>query len=195
MDVLDRTRCRKQSAHHPGPPAPAPSRHVQLHFRQPTTRQKKMALPKPASSSSSSAMKHATHSRSSACAQSEVTQQGYKLARAALLLASGRPLPSYPKFWASHSIIHAPTASSPRSPAPCLRPQQSGRHQNQRPRASSHRLHDTWPKALRLTRFVMTWANHLAPLDPRRKIRHRRRLARARSKTQRPRRSRLKPSD
>jgi len=40
-------------------------------------------------------------------AQSEVTQQGYKLARAALLLASGRPLPELSKILASHSIIHA----------------------------------------------------------------------------------------
>jgi hypothetical protein len=39
-------------------------------------------------------------------AQTEVTQQGYKLTRAALLLASGRPLPELPKILASHSIIH-----------------------------------------------------------------------------------------
>jgi hypothetical protein len=39
-------------------------------------------------------------------AQSEVTQQGYKLTRTALLLASGRPLPELPKILASHSIIH-----------------------------------------------------------------------------------------
>jgi len=39
-------------------------------------------------------------------AQSEVAQQGYKLTRAALLLASGRPLPELPKILASHSIIH-----------------------------------------------------------------------------------------
>jgi hypothetical protein len=39
-------------------------------------------------------------------AQSEVTQQGYKLTRAALLLASGRPLPELCKILASHSVIH-----------------------------------------------------------------------------------------
>jgi CelD/BcsL family acetyltransferase involved in cellulose biosynthesis len=39
-------------------------------------------------------------------AQTEVTQQGYKLTRAALLLASGRPLPELAKILASHSIIH-----------------------------------------------------------------------------------------
>jgi hypothetical protein len=39
-------------------------------------------------------------------AQSEVAQQGYKLTRAALLLASGRPLPELSKILASHSIIH-----------------------------------------------------------------------------------------
>jgi hypothetical protein len=39
-------------------------------------------------------------------AQTEVAQQGYKLTRAALLLASGRPLPELPKILASHSIIH-----------------------------------------------------------------------------------------
>ena len=39
-------------------------------------------------------------------AQTEATQQGYKLTRAALLLASGRPLPELPKILASHSIIH-----------------------------------------------------------------------------------------
>jgi hypothetical protein len=40
-------------------------------------------------------------------AQTEVTQQGYQLTRAALLLASGRPLPELSKILASHSIIHA----------------------------------------------------------------------------------------
>jgi hypothetical protein len=40
-------------------------------------------------------------------AQTEVTQQGYELTRAALLLASGRPLPELPKILASHSIIHS----------------------------------------------------------------------------------------
>jgi len=39
-------------------------------------------------------------------AQTEAAQQGYKLTRAALLLASGRPLPELPKILASHSIIH-----------------------------------------------------------------------------------------
>ena len=39
-------------------------------------------------------------------AQSEVAQQGYTLTRAALLLASGRPLPELPKILASHAIIH-----------------------------------------------------------------------------------------
>jgi hypothetical protein len=38
--------------------------------------------------------------------QTEVAQQGYKLTRAALLLASGRPLPELSKILASHSIIH-----------------------------------------------------------------------------------------
>jgi hypothetical protein len=38
--------------------------------------------------------------------QTEITQQGYKLTRAALLLASGRPLPELSKILASHSIIH-----------------------------------------------------------------------------------------
>jgi hypothetical protein len=39
-------------------------------------------------------------------AQTEIAQQGYKLTRAALLLASGRPLPELPKILASHSVIH-----------------------------------------------------------------------------------------
>ena len=39
-------------------------------------------------------------------AQTEVAQQGYKLTRAALLLASGRPLPELRKILVSHSIIH-----------------------------------------------------------------------------------------
>ena len=39
-------------------------------------------------------------------AQTEAAQQGYKLTRAALLLASGRPLPELSKILASHSIIH-----------------------------------------------------------------------------------------
>jgi hypothetical protein len=39
-------------------------------------------------------------------AQTEVAQQGYKLTRAALLLASGRPLPELPKILTSHSTIH-----------------------------------------------------------------------------------------
>jgi hypothetical protein len=39
-------------------------------------------------------------------AQSEVAQQGFQITRAALLLASGRPLPELPKILASHSTIH-----------------------------------------------------------------------------------------
>ena len=39
-------------------------------------------------------------------AQTEAAQQGYKLSRAALLLASGRPLPELSKILASHSVIH-----------------------------------------------------------------------------------------
>ena len=39
-------------------------------------------------------------------AQSEVAQQGYKLTRAALLTASGRPLPELAKILAAHSLIH-----------------------------------------------------------------------------------------
>ncbi len=39
-------------------------------------------------------------------AETEAAQQGYKLTRAALLLASGRPLPELPKILASHSTIH-----------------------------------------------------------------------------------------
>jgi hypothetical protein len=39
-------------------------------------------------------------------AQTEVSQQGFEITRAALLLASGRPLPELPKILASHSIIH-----------------------------------------------------------------------------------------
>ena len=39
-------------------------------------------------------------------AQSEAAQQGFQITRAALLLASGRPLPELPKILASHSIIH-----------------------------------------------------------------------------------------
>jgi len=39
-------------------------------------------------------------------AQTEAAQQGYKVNRAALLLASGRTLPELPKILASHSIIH-----------------------------------------------------------------------------------------
>jgi hypothetical protein len=40
-------------------------------------------------------------------AQTEIAQQGYRLTRAALLLASGRPLPELSKILASHSLIHA----------------------------------------------------------------------------------------
>ena len=39
-------------------------------------------------------------------AKSDVAQQGYKLTRGALLLASGRPLPELPKILAAHSLIH-----------------------------------------------------------------------------------------
>ena len=39
-------------------------------------------------------------------AQTEAAQQGYKLTRVALLLASGRPLPELSKILISHSIIH-----------------------------------------------------------------------------------------
>jgi hypothetical protein len=39
-------------------------------------------------------------------AQTEAAQQGYKVNHAALLLASGHPLPELPKILASHSIIH-----------------------------------------------------------------------------------------
>jgi hypothetical protein len=39
-------------------------------------------------------------------AQSEVARQGFQITRAALLLASGRPLPELPKILASHSLIH-----------------------------------------------------------------------------------------
>ena len=39
-------------------------------------------------------------------AQTEAAQQGFKLTSAALLLASGRPLPELPKILASHSLIH-----------------------------------------------------------------------------------------
>jgi hypothetical protein len=39
-------------------------------------------------------------------AQSEAAQQSFRITRAALLLASGRPLPDLPKILASHSIIH-----------------------------------------------------------------------------------------
>src|SRR5438270_6664021 len=38
--------------------------------------------------------------------QTEAAQQGYKLTRVALLLASGRPLPELSKILISHSIIH-----------------------------------------------------------------------------------------
>lgn len=40
-------------------------------------------------------------------AQSDVAQQGYKINRAALLLASGRPLPKLAKILKAHSLIHA----------------------------------------------------------------------------------------
>jgi hypothetical protein len=40
-------------------------------------------------------------------AQEVVAQQGYKLTRAALLTASGRPLPELEKILSAHSLIHA----------------------------------------------------------------------------------------
>jgi len=39
-------------------------------------------------------------------AQADVEQQGYKITRAALLLASGRALPELAKILAAHSLIH-----------------------------------------------------------------------------------------
>ncbi len=39
-------------------------------------------------------------------AQTDVEQQGYKIDRAALLAASGRPLPELSKILAAHSLIH-----------------------------------------------------------------------------------------
>jgi hypothetical protein len=39
-------------------------------------------------------------------ARTEAAQQGFEITRAALLLASGRPLPELPKILASHSTIH-----------------------------------------------------------------------------------------
>ena len=39
-------------------------------------------------------------------AQADVAQQGYKVTRAALLTASGRPLPELAKILAAHSLIH-----------------------------------------------------------------------------------------
>jgi len=39
-------------------------------------------------------------------AESDVAQQGHKLTHAALLLASGRPLPELAKILAAHSLIH-----------------------------------------------------------------------------------------
>src|SRR5258708_28179115 len=39
-------------------------------------------------------------------AQTEAAQRGFQIKRAALLLASGRPLPELAKILASHSIIH-----------------------------------------------------------------------------------------
>jgi len=40
-------------------------------------------------------------------AREQISQQGFRLTRAALLLASGRPLPELAKILASHSTIHA----------------------------------------------------------------------------------------
>lgn len=39
--------------------------------------------------------------------QSDVAQQGYKVTRAALLTASGRPLPELAKILTAHSLIHS----------------------------------------------------------------------------------------
>jgi hypothetical protein len=39
--------------------------------------------------------------------KAELHEQGYSLARAGLLLASGRPLPPLPQILASHSLIHS----------------------------------------------------------------------------------------
>jgi hypothetical protein len=39
--------------------------------------------------------------------KTELHEQGYSLARAGLLLASGRPLPALPQILASHSLIHS----------------------------------------------------------------------------------------
>ena len=38
--------------------------------------------------------------------QSDLREQGFKLTRCSLLLASGRPLPALPQILASHSLIH-----------------------------------------------------------------------------------------
>jgi hypothetical protein len=38
--------------------------------------------------------------------QSDLLKQGYKLSRAGLLLASGKPLPTLDKILASHALIH-----------------------------------------------------------------------------------------
>jgi hypothetical protein len=38
--------------------------------------------------------------------QEDLAQQGYKVTRAALLMASGRPLPELAKILAAHSLIH-----------------------------------------------------------------------------------------
>ena len=40
-------------------------------------------------------------------AASDAREQGHRLTRAALLVASGRPLPELPKILAAHSLIHA----------------------------------------------------------------------------------------
>ena len=76
-------------------------------FRQPYHTAEKMALAEVRTfleKQRSEARKLALEALRSA--QTEVMQQGYKLTRAALLLASGRPLPELPKILASHSIIH-----------------------------------------------------------------------------------------
>jgi hypothetical protein len=77
-------------------------------FRQPYHTAEKMNLDE----ASSFLQRQRTESRRLALAairsaQADIAQQGYALTRAALLLASGRPLPELSKILASHSLIHA----------------------------------------------------------------------------------------
>jgi hypothetical protein len=77
-------------------------------FRQPYHTAEKMGLAEAGSfldQQRREARKLALHAIRSA--QTEAAQQGYELTRAALLLASGRPLPELAKILASHSIIHS----------------------------------------------------------------------------------------